>query len=297
MGNSSFDEGKFTKRLAEDIWTSDKEQVFIEDYCRVKLRQKCKSLGDLTIEEMIPSIVNRTSRILQKKIEHQKNRGIPPDYDFVPYPPNTLFKYHLLSENGFSDMRSHRKEILKTMCRMKSRSFEYLCEHILNINRIVVSGVTPGKKDGGVDFWGILEMDKFLEADKTHSGLLFKGVKFKIIGQAKRYKNTVGDGEVRIFETHYMDLLQGRGRAVGKIPDWFNILTVPILPIFITTNKFSKDAKYYAKTKGIVLKEGEEIVEDLIKSSHAKQWFYERGGKLFFNTPSFMKLFKKDNVK
>lgn len=291
MAKFTFNRFKFVRKVIRDILSSDDEKINLEEYCFKKLKETHRELSPLEIGEMIPSIVDKVSNKFKVMIENSRKRGITPEYDFIEYPPNTLYKTYLLEENGFSSIRKHRKEILQTICKMKPRSFEFVCEHLLNVNKIFISGLTSGKKEGGVDFYGLLELNKF------SNGLLFRNVKIKIIGQAKRYKIAVDDGEVRKFKTHYDDLLQNRGRAIPKLPDWFINLKAPILPLFIITCNFRKGAKIYAKENGIILKEGEEVVEDLIKSPKAKEWFSRKNGKIIFDKMLFMKSFEKNNVR
>lgn len=279
---------KFTKKMVEEILSSNAEQINIEEYCEKKLKETCKNLSILERADILPNVIKKLKHHFDKKMGNLNQRGIRPEYEFVEYPPNTLCKYDLLHENGFSFIRKHRREILDTILKMNWRSFEFLCEHLLKINNIVISGVTSRGKEGGIDFFGLLEMNRF------STGVLLKDAKIRIIGQAKRYRNVIDDTKVREFKTHRDDLLQNIGRAIPKLPLWFTKSGAPLLSFFIITTKPTKGAKTYAEENSIILRDGEQVVEDLIKSIHAREWFSRKKGKLFFDEKLFMNFFKKE---
>ena len=144
-----------------------------------------------------------------------------------------------------------------------------------------------GSKEGGIDFYGLLQMERF------SSGVLLRNAQIRIIGQAKHYKDIVEHTEVRIFKTHRDDLLQDTGNAIKKLPYWFIESKDPLLSIFVVTNKFTKGAKAYAKKNNIILRDGEQVVEDLIKSANAKTWFTLKNGMMVFDEKFFTEFFAK----
>lgn len=277
---------KLAKEVVADILSSDKDRVSIEEYCRKKLEETCKGCSNLQIAEILSSLVEKVKYHFKKIEEDKYNRGVEPEYKLVEYPSDTLLRYDLHGENGLSYIKKYRKEILNTICKMNWRSFEFLCGHLLDINNIIISGVTGGTKEGGIDFYGLLEMNRF------STGVLLRDAKIKIIGQAKRYKNVVGHTEVRVFKTHRDELLQNTGNAIKKLPSWFIESKDPLLSILVVTTKFTRGAKTYAKKNNIILRDGEQVVEDLIKSTHAREWFSLKDGTLIFDEVLFMKFFK-----
>lgn len=263
----------------------------IQEYCREKLEKTYKELSNLQIAEILPSLVEKTKYHFQKIEEDKHSRGIEPEYELVEYPSDTLLRHDFLRrENGLSYIRKHREEILKAICKMNWRSFEFLCEHLLNINNIILSGVAGGTKEGGIDFYGLLEMNRF------SAGVLLRDAKIKIIGQAKHYKNVVDHTEVRVFKTHRDDLLQNTGNAIKKKPSWFIESKGPLLSIFVVTTKFTRGAKTYAKKNDIILRDGEQVVEDLIKSTNGREWFSRKNGALAFDEVLFLQFFRKKGL-
>jgi hypothetical protein len=281
---------KLAKDVVDDILSSGKDKVSIEEYCKKKLKETHKDFSVLQVAETLQYLVERVKISFDKIKEENEYRGIRPDYERVEYPSDMLLLYDSLhEENGLSYVRKYRSQILDAICDMNWRSFEFLCEHLLNINRIVISGVTGGTKEGGVDFFGLLQMEQF------SNGVLLRNVKIRIIGQAKRYKNVVDDDKVRVFKTHQDDLLQNTGSAIKKLPSWFIISKYPLLSIFIATTKFTLGAKRYARQNNIILRDGEQVTEDLIKSRRAREWFVRKQGKLTFDKRLFVESFKRQN--
>lgn len=281
---------KLAKKIENEIISSGKAKIDIEEYCKKKLKDTYKNLSNLQIADILNNCVEKVERYFRKKIEDSKFRGVPPEYEFIVYPPHVLYRHNQLDgENRFSFRRKYRKKILKLIQEMKWRDFEFLCKHLLEINKITPAGVTSKVKEGGVDFYGLLQMDRF------STGVLLKDVKIRIIGQAKRYSNVVGEEKVRNFWTHYKEFSSGEGRAIKKLPKWFTQPQAPVLGFLITTSKFSRDAKEYAKKRDIILRDGEQVVEDLIKSPRAEEWFSYKEGKQVFDETLFMKFFGKED--
>jgi len=278
------DLNRLAKIVIDEILSSDKDRVNIEEYCRRKLEETCVGLSVLQIADMLPSFVEKTINHFKRIDKDKRSRTIKPDYELAELPPNTLFRYEA---NGLSYARRHRKEILNAICEMNWRSFEFLCAHLLNTNKITKSGVSRGTKEGGIDFYGLLEMRLF-------STMVFlKGAKIRIIGQAKRYTNKVNHKEVRVFRTHKDDLLAKKGNAAKKLPPWFVESGFPVLSILMITTKFTKGAKKFAEENGIVLIDGEQVVEDLTKSKNVREWFSRKNGTLAFDKVAFIRFFEK----
>lgn len=123
-------------------------------------------------------------------------------------------------------------ELLDIILKMSPSGFERLIQRILRESGFVQVEVTGRSGDGGVDGHGIMRL----------GGLL----SFHVIFQAKRWKGTVGAGEVRDF----------RGAMVGRADKG----------LLITTGAFSKDAIKESTRDGapaIDLVDGDQLVEKL----------------------------------
>ncbi|VBB42098.1 conserved hypothetical protein [uncultured Desulfatiglans sp.] len=111
----------------------------------------------------------------------------------------------------------HRAELIEILKALSPEGFERLCQRLLRssgFTKVVVKGRSG---DGGIDGEGILEINPL--------------VSLKVIFQAKRYKDAVPSSQVRDFR----GAMQGRAEK----------------GIFITTGRFTQDAKNEAIREGI----------------------------------------------
>lgn len=279
---------KVAKQIASEAWNSHKDMIDLEELCEEKLKDSFPGISDLQISEILDDLLSKVKNYINKEISSCENKGTTPPYEFNDYPPNMLFSHSLKhkEDTRLAFLRKHHREIGTVMKQMNWRNFEYLCKHLLQINGVVKSFVTRGTKEGGIDFYGLLDIDKYL------SGILLKDLKVRIIGQAKCHSKEVGEGWIRKFYTHLEDFLKKEGRGIKNLPKWFIEVKTPVIGIFAATSTFTKGAITYAKKKGILLREGDQITEDLIHSPKADGWF-QRGenGNLIFKQELFMKSF------
>jgi restriction system protein len=127
-----------------------------------------------------------------------------------------------------------QNDLLSIMQRMTPGGFERFCKYLLRVYGFEKVEVTPAGKDGGIDGYGVLQINPF--------------VSFKVVFQCKRYKKTVSRAQVG-------DL---RNAMIGRADKG----------IMITTGIFSEDAKREAVREGapaIELVDGNDLVKMLEK--------------------------------
>ena len=127
-----------------------------------------------------------------------------------------------------------KNDLLAVLQSMTPSGFERFCKYLLRVYGFERVEVNPVGKDGGIDGFGVLQINPF--------------VSFKVIFQCKRYKNTVSRAQVG-------DL---RNAMIGRADKG----------IMITTGIFSEDAKREAVREGapaIELVDGNELVRMLEK--------------------------------
>ncbi|WP_459936493.1 restriction endonuclease [Desulfonatronum parangueonense] len=125
-------------------------------------------------------------------------------------------------------------KLLDVLRKMTPKGFEKFCKYLLRVYGFERVEVTPDGKDGGVDGYGVLQLNPF--------------VSFKVIFQCKRYVGTVSRSQVG-------DL---RNAMLGRADKG----------IMITTGIFSEDAKREATREGappIELIDGNRLVAMLEK--------------------------------
>lgn len=122
------------------------------------------------------------------------------------------------------------KNLLDVLQSLSPKGFENICRELLrehNFQKVIVTGQSH---DGGVDGFGILEINPF--------------VSFKVIFQCKRYKGTVSRAQVGDFRNAML------GRAEKGM--------------ILTTGTFSKDAQFEANRDGappVELIDGQKLVQ------------------------------------
>lgn len=134
------------------------------------------------------------------------------------------------SEKVAEEREDHRGQLLEILKSLSPDGFERLCQRLLResgFKKVVVKGRSG---DGGIDGEGILEINPL--------------VSLKVIFQAKRYRDTVSSSQIRDF----------RGAMQGHAEKG----------IFITTGRFTPDAKSEAIREGvpaIELVDGEKLIQ------------------------------------
>ncbi len=261
--NPKIVEVKIVREIANQIWNSRELNIDLEDQCERLLRKHFPNLSDLEICEVLEDVEHKVRSHLKSEIAHCREKGVTPRYEFGEV-SNVLYRAR--------DIRVD--EIKSEIKNINWRNFEYLCKHLLEVNRIEGVEVTGRSKEGGIDFYGLLRMRRFAE------GVLLKGLEIRIVGQAKHRSadQKIGEPEVKLFAKQYSDFKSGRGRGRKAVPDWFRNLKSPLTAIFITNTEFTKDACEAAEEEGVILKDGDQIAEDLFRSPRVNEWLYTHGG-------------------
>ena len=124
---------------------------------------------------------------------------------------------------------NYRVQVLDIVKNLPPAGFERLCQRLLRESGFSQVKVTGKSGDGGIDGYGVLEINPLMS--------------FKVLFQSKRYKDVVSSDKVRDF----------RGAMAGRADKG----------IIITTGRFTQDAKNEAVRDGvppIELVDGEKLV-------------------------------------
>ena len=138
------------------------------------------------------------------------------------------------SEDTDIDELEDQRELISVLQEMTPNGFERFCKYFLRVYGFERVEVTPVGKDGGIDGFGVLQVNPL--------------VSFRVIFQCKKYKGTVSRAQVG-------DL---RNAMIGRADKG----------IVITTGVFSEDAKREAVRDGapaIELIDGNELVNMMEK--------------------------------
>lgn len=127
------------------------------------------------------------------------------------------------------EAENYREQVLEILKQLPPEGFERLCQRLLRESGFSHVKVTGKSGDGGIDGYGVLELNPLMS--------------FKVLFQSKRYKEVVSTDKVRDF----------RGAMAGRADKG----------IIITTGRFTQDAKNEAVRDGvppIELVDGEKLV-------------------------------------
>jgi len=129
-----------------------------------------------------------------------------------------------------------------------------------------------------------------MQGTSEYKGLL-TDMSFRVFGQAKQHmKSLVSGDEVRVFYTHYEEFLNERGVAwefVSSNCNWFLEAKGPLTPMIVTNRHFSRGAEEYASYRKVILREGAQIVEDIIRLAKTEIWLNSEEGRLIFAPSKF----------
>jgi hypothetical protein len=234
-------------------------------------------------EKMLP----RVRALLSEKIRNCEKKRVTPNFRFSESSSNRLVGILISEKEEQTRLKlKHRKELGSLINNLKWEKFESLCACTLQLCGFEKYQVGKGTKDGGLDFFGLYPLQGLVK----YKGFL-TGMRLRVFGQAKhRSKASVTGDEVRSFYTHYKDFLDEKGTAYTHVSQewpWFLGAKGPLAPMVITNRRFEKGAEEFADRKGIIIREGSQIVEDIIQLSRVETWLTLEGERYVFTPGKF----------
>lgn len=286
-------------KIAESIWESGEKGINIDNFGLRFLKNIFPEASQLEINNNWNEIRKKVIHEIHHRISQCSSKGILPKYIFSDYSDVIILRCDLLSKDSVTKKRNYiiiecRKKIKDTLYKIGWRDFEFFCAHLLSLYGCIDLGVTHRVRDRGIDFYGTLNLD-LGEEFQAFSKLIEKSF-IRIVGSAKKWKRQVGEAEIDRFIKKYRDLYLREGRGKSQLPQDFLDENSLIYAMCITTSYFSRDAKEQAKKNGIIIKNGEQIAEDLIllsENSLLEIWFKEDDGKIVFNETTFINWIKR----
>ena len=141
------------------------------------------------------------------------------------------------------------------------KDFEIFCAYLLKLYGCTSPGVTRSIKEEGIDFYGIIECNS-LKYLPLFSRVMQRST-ICVIGQAKKWKNKIGEDQIKKFANEYENFRKDPSSYKTFLPETI-INCDQIYPVIITTSFFTKGAEKLAQKSRIYLRDGEQIVEDLV---------------------------------
>lgn len=186
-----------------------------------RLSEKGLNLGSPTGEEAY--------RIFKNVQEQYRNKGTENDNKPKKGKEEDIIDTEDLIDEKILEEEDHKEKLLEKLQSLPADGFERLCQMLLRESGFKKVKVIGKSGDGGIDGEGILEINPL--------------VSFKVVFQAKKYKNVVSSPKIRDFR----GAMQGRAEK----------------GIIITTGRFTRDAKQEAVRDGVTpieLIDGDDLV-------------------------------------
>jgi hypothetical protein len=208
-------------------------------------------------------------KYLSKYIETRKNKGSHAKFEF------------LISDNDYITGLANIKpefsvfpDFYRYMSSMKDDTFEKFSAKFINLHFSDFAFATRQSGDGGIDFIGTGNFKKLQNFNGKSIDLKNKNIKFRIVGQSKRYnpKNPIGPKEIREF-LGSVRILQEAANP-NKVSAWLGQKDVlnkikladPFIYIFLSTSYYSDDAIKLSTKLGIYIYDVDDLIFDLIES-------------------------------
>lgn len=281
--------------IVNAIFSSSQDQKYKIFELTVELYKNIGNLNEIPAAEKAEKNIRKIKESIAKKIDSYRKEGITPPFEFG-ISDNVLIgrSYIRPNDNPFTE-RFKKKflcddSISTAIELMGETPFEYFCKYLLELYGIRKVAVTQRTRDGGIDFIGVYKGPRL----NNFKGLLTY-IGARVVGQAKHHNNRhsgQGPNEIEKFNSQVNDLRHNRGRAYPLLPEWFKNLNFPIYPIFFANTYFTSDAKKVAKDNYIILRNEQQIVEDIIRLND--KWFIENEDRTIrFNSTEFINYFNQ----
>ena len=245
------DWGALAREISEELW-KNKRKVDLTYFLEEMLESR-NLLVEGEAAEKFDSLKRQIRSLVEKKIQQCWARGIQPRYKTTSDPDVLIPMINPSAERI-------RHEITSTIKGLSTRQFECFCVHVLTVNGVYPCAVGAGRKEEGIDLYGVLDIGEIRKTSVWH------GVRVRILGQAKT--STIGQPAVRQFHTDLSTCSKGEGRAFQLAPPWFKELRGAVLGIVMSGEKFSDGALKWAAREAVVTKDAEQMIEDLVTNLH-----------------------------
>lgn len=198
---------------------------------------------------------------LKKFLNDAVLRGWPARYEFNSSDPDSIQGSSFIEGTESEELqreksaRIHMDTYMKFAQELTGREFEAVCRGILNLMGCENPVLTARGNDQGIDFYGLLRMTGRL--DRKYERGIDRAMRSWIIGQAKQVGEPVGTPEIRelmgSIQLAQFGVNADKGRALAQLD------LKPydsVMPFFITTGTFSRDAWSLIDQTGLVGMDG-----------------------------------------
>jgi Restriction endonuclease len=247
--------------LADDLLALPESVVNLDEVIIQRLMDQ--GLGDLEVLDVVDELKPRLVREIDLRFAYFEATKLETPYEWVDMSKDALVRQGLVASVQATNPVRERTAALAGLQKLTGTQFEYFCAALLveyGVDRSLVL-VTPSGNEGGVDFIAVLDPPARGPLNRVHR------TPFRLVGQAKRYKGEVDHDKVQAFCGRVDACRKGFGKALEKLPEWFVDRKDPILGLLMTTGTTGPSAQRVAREHVVLLFEGQQLADDLRRSS------------------------------
>ena len=237
------------RQVADNVWQNN-TTISLNRATEIWLADNSYDLSCDIVLCNFDRLAELVSNLILQKIDECELRGVTPKYRFSSISPDVVISQIDTNEDTL------RSNISKAIGNLSWRAFEHLCVHLMHIAGTSQCVATSASKDQGIDLVGVLKLNRLTNSSIWHNAQI------RVLGQAKHYRLTVTEEKVRLFDKDMSDFSRGEGRAFADAPCWAQNIHMAQIGLIFALNGFTKGAKNYAVTHSVLLKDGEQIVQD-----------------------------------
>lgn len=256
--------------------------IQLDEAIEEAIRRNVPTLHPYQILEKATEIKRQVRHHIRKYIVESEKRYVVPRVRWSESDPERLLGRGFAPRTASAEARAEARRLTLTETLQEAlgrelswSEFQQLCARLFETlgfrARITL-------RDGGIDFVAVRMLSNMasgqnLAKDLVLRRILFGEAKLVVLGQAKRISpaDQVGPGLIR--ELHgTIDLIGGRRLSVEPRSPVSGILEElnaargdPLLGVFITSGRFSKEARIVAVQSGIEMIDGEQLAQILLR--------------------------------
>jgi hypothetical protein len=226
--------------------------------------------ADDKAEEWLPRFIQRLEFIVAENV----GEGRYLSFAFNSSGTAHLQGYCFCEPGDTEEIKSSKRKRANTISifehfkTIDDRQFEFLCGKVLGLLNVETPFVSKASADHGIDFFGRVKFGDMLKASLLHQGAE-KNLHMWLVGQAKHYpESKVSTKEIREL-VGSVELARANVFAGTSDPlrDLTAKLCDPIIYLFFTTGRFTRDSKELMSKAGVVSFTGLQIAQFLADRS------------------------------
>lgn len=235
------------------------------------LKENDPAQSDSEISDLAANLLEKVRKQLDKRLFEWNQKKLHPYFKWGEINQDVMLSFHSKHlTNGIESEESRFRLAEELSSHLKTIDpvlFEILGRKLLDFTG-AESFVTRSSKDEGVDFGGIIKVSPEKgNIDFPITERIFQNMSFKLIGQAKRYQDDVTVKEIR--ELNGINNINILHKIVEKHPNdkiikFLEDSSLPTILMFITTGRFSRDAKIFGEDVGMIMMDGIQIAQALL---------------------------------